>query len=336
MDITVCICTHDRPAYVRDCLAGLARQTADRDRFEIVLVDSASTGAIPAELARLAHAAGARLLRVDRPGVGTARDAGAMAARAKLIAYIDDDAIPAPDWIESILRTWAETNPRPALIGGRILPKWEAPLPAWWPRSLVGVLSIIEHEGQGTYRTADLPAGLEPYAANMIVDVDALCKAGGFGNELGRYAGVLLSDEEVRLAWALQDAGHRIVYDSRIVVHHQIQASRLNPGWLLRRLYWQGASTVTTRRMTRPSQAVRGGPIWGGPIWGELPRRLAVLALLGPAALLPSDSTWLIGARWRVAYALGFARAALGWRPGQSAEHMTRGLATASPGGSGS
>lgn len=328
MDITVCICTHDRPAYVRDCLDGLARQTADRDRFEILLVDSASTGAIPAELAHLAQAAGARLLRVNRPGVGAARDAGASAALGTLIAYIDDDAIPAPDWIEAILRAWTETTPRPALIGGRILPKWEAPLPAWWPESLVGVLSIIAHEGQGTYRTDDLPAGLEPYAANMVVDVDALCAVGGFGNELGRYAGVLLSDEEVRLAWALQDAGHRIVYDSRIVVHHQIQASRLNPAWLLRRLYWQGASTVTTRRMTRT--------VGGGAVWREFPRRLAVLALLGPAALLPIGSTWLIGARWRVAYALGFARAALGWQPGRTAEHMTQGLVTGSAGGTGS
>jgi len=325
MDITVCVCTHDRPAYVRDCLEGLARQTAERARFEILLVDSASTGTIPAELGRLAEAAGARLLRVDRPGVGAARDAGAAAARGTLIAYIDDDAIPAPDWIEAILRAWTETSPRPVLIGGRILPKWEAPLPAWWPKSLVGVLSIIEHEGQGTYRTDDLPSGLEPYAANMVVDVNALRAAGGFGNELGRYAGVLLSDEEVRLAWALQDAGHHIVYDSRIVVQHQIQASRLNPAWLLRRLYWQGASTVTTRRMTRTAR--------GGAVWRELPRRLAVLALLGPAALLPRDSTWLIGARWRVAYALGFARAALGWRPDHAAAHMTRGLVT---GGTGS
>ena len=31
----------------------------------------------------------------------------------------------------------------PAVIGGRILPAWEAPLPDWWPRSLRGVLTIV-------------------------------------------------------------------------------------------------------------------------------------------------------------------------------------------------
>lgn len=313
MEITVCICTHDRPAYVRDCLDGLARQTVDRARFEVLVIDSASSPSAAPRLADLAQVHGARLLRLDRPGVSLARNAGAQAARAPVIAYLDDDAIPAPDWVGSILCALAN-GPRPALIGGRILPRWEAPLPPWWPRSLVGVLSIIEHEGHGEYRTPDLPRGLEPYAANMVVDVAALCAVGGFGGELGRYGGVLLSDEEVRLAWALQDAGHRIVYDSRIVVHHQIQASRLNPPWLLRRLFWQGASTVTTRRLTRGA----------GSVWRELPRRLAVLALCGPAALLPARSPRLIAARWRFAYALGFVRSALGWNPAAAAQAAGR------------
>lgn len=312
MDITVCICTHNRPAYVRDCLDGMARQTADRDRFEVLLIDSASTGDVPARLADLADAHGVRLIRVQRPGVSVARNAGSQAARAPIIAYIDDDAIPAPDWIDAILRAWHAADPPLALLGGRILPRWEAPLPPWWPASLRGVLSIIEHEGQGTYRGPALPADLEPYAANMVVAVGPLLAAGGFEEGLGRYAGVLLSDEEVRLAWALQDGGHRIAYDSRIVVHHQIQASRLNPGWLLRRLYWQGASTVTTRRLTRKAR----------PVWRELPRRLAVLALFGPAALLPRGSTRLIGARWRVAYAAGFVRAVFGWRAAVAAERL--------------
>jgi hypothetical protein len=48
-------------------------------------------------------------------------------------------------------------------------------------------------------------------------------------------------------------------------------------------------------------------------VWRELPRRLLVAALLGPVWLVPRRSTVLLGARWRVAYAVGFIRAALGW-----------------------
>ena len=302
MDLTVCICTHDRPRYVRDCLDGLRQQTAPRDRFAVLIVDSASSADPAAALMKLAARHDARLIRLEQPGLSVARNAGAWAARSKFIAYIDDDAIPSADWVEAILVSIAEPGRFPALIGGRILPRWEAPLPNWWPASLRGVLSIIEYEGYGEYRTPLVPKGLEPYGANIVVHVLSLLAAGGFSGGAGRCGDRLLSDEEVQLAWTLQDAGYSVRYDSRIVVHHQIQAGRLDPEWLLTRLYWQGASTVLTRRLIHEPQTV----------WRELPRRLAVACLFAPAALIPRRSTFLLAARWRLAYASGFVRAALG------------------------
>ena len=164
MDITVCICTRDRPGYVRDCLGGLARQTVGSDCFDILVVDSASSNDAAAELARMVgEFDNARLLRLEQAGLSIARNAGAREADGGYIAYIDDDAIPAADWIERIAAAIDERQPPPAMIGGRILPHWEAPLPIWWPRTLRGSLSIIEYEGAGEYRTKALPAGLEPY-----------------------------------------------------------------------------------------------------------------------------------------------------------------------------
>jgi glycosyltransferase involved in cell wall biosynthesis len=268
MDVTVCICTHDRPGYLSDCLDGLRRQTVGDGRFDILVVDSASTGDIPAQVEQLVHGLrNARLLRIEQPGVSVARNAGAQEAAGDYIAYIDDDAIPACDWIERIVQSISETDPPPALIGGRILPHWEAPLPFWWPPSLRGSLSIIELEGQGEYRSAALPRGLEPYGANMVIHVPSLRAIGGFGTQSGRIGEALLSDEEVQLAWRLQDAGHSARYDSRIVARHQIQTARLTPAWLLSRLYWQGVSTVRTRRLL-------GRP---GEVWRELPRRIDAL-----------------------------------------------------------
>jgi hypothetical protein len=309
MDLTVCICTHDRPRYVRDCLEGLARQTVPRDRFAIQLVDSASSPVSATELHGLAIQHGARLIRLDQAGLSIARNAGAWAARTQFIAFIDDDAIPATDWVEVILEAISQPGRPPALIGGRILPKWEAPLPGWWPVTLRGVLSIIEHEGCGEYRTQSVPRKLEPYGTNIVVHVLSLLAAGGFGGAIGRYGNTLLSDEEVQLAWTLQDAGYSVRYDSRITVHHQIQAGRLQPAWLLSRLYWQGASTVLTRRLLQQPEYV----------WRELPRRLVVACLLAPAWLIPRNSTLLLAARWRVAYAAGFIKAALGWRVTEAA-----------------
>jgi glucosyl-dolichyl phosphate glucuronosyltransferase len=303
MDLTVCVCTHDRPGYVRDCLDGLARQTVGSDRFDILVVDSASNGDISGQLTLMVSGiANARLLRVDEPGISIARNVGASEAAGGYVAFIDDDAIPAPDWVERILAAIRSGDNPPALIGGRILPRWELPLPAWWPPRLRGSLSIIEFEGHGEYRSAALPAALEPYGANMIVQLQALRAVGGFGRHSGRCGTALLSDEEVQLAWRLQSAGYSARYDSRILVQHQIQATRLTPSWLLSRLYWQGVSAVRTRRLLGRPDAV----------WRELPRRMAVAALLAPSGLLPRKSALLIPCRWRLAYALGFIRAAFG------------------------
>jgi len=255
--------------------------------------------------------------------------------------------VPAEDWVASILAVLAASGGHPvqdgflpadllpagqlpaghppaggpAVLGGRILPLWEAPLPAWWPPSLRGLLSIIEQEGQGEFRTTALPKGLEPYACNMIVHVPTLLAAGGFGTGIGRIGTALLSDEEVQLAWRLQDAGLSARYDSRIVVFHQIQARRLNPGWLLSRLYWQGASTVLTRRLLRAPASV----------WRELPRRLVITVLFAPFALWPRSSPRCLAPRWRWAYAAGFVRAALGWRATEAARQVGSAAQTSGP-----
>lgn len=306
VSITVCLCTRNRPDYVRTCLDGLARQTAGLAAFEIIVVDSCSSRAVGEELSALvAGLPNARLIRADRPGLSVARNTGARAASGDYLAYLDDDAIPASDWIEQIRRAVAEPAPRPAVLGGRILPLWEEPLPCWWPSRLRGVLSIIELEGSGEYRSGDLPSGLEPYGANMIVEKAALFAVGGFNEAVGRSGTNLLSDEDVQLAWRLQNAGHSVRYDSRIVVWHQIQASRLTPEWLLSRLYWQGASTVLTRRLLGETRTARR----------ETPRRLGVALLLLPTWLVPRGSTSLLGCRWRLAYSLGYLRAAFGCSP---------------------
>ena len=299
--VTVCICSHNRPDDVRGCLDGLRAQTVPADRFEVLVIDSASGPAAAAALRQLvAGYARARLLRLEQPGLSLARNLGAAEADAPYIAYLDDDAVPAPDWLEQVLAALAASRP-PALLGGRVLPRWEVPLPPWWPVSLRGVLSIVETEGQGEYRSPDLPSRLEPCGANLVVHVATLRAAGGFCAAIGRRGTALLSDEEVQLAWRLQDAGHSARFDSRIVVHHHIPAARLTPGWLLARLYWQGISAVRTRRLLgRPAL-----------VWREVPRRLAVAALFAPAALLPRASPRLLTCRWRLAYARGFLRAAL-------------------------
>ncbi len=317
--VSVIVCSHDRPHYVRACVASLVQQSVGGEGFEIILVDSGSPAPVAAEMKRLADStANMRLIRLDNSGVSLARNEGARAATGDYVAYIDDDAMAASDWIEQIQRVLAEHDYRPAVLGGKVMPVWEKPLPGWWPSSLRGVLSIIEHDGAGEYRTEAVPAHLEPYGVNMILRRDVMLKHGGFPEDLGRLGLVLQSDEEVQLAWRLQDAGFSTIYDSRILVRHSIQARRFSAEWLLARLYWQGASTVRTRRLLGQGALVRR----------EFPRRLIVEAITLPFTwLVPRHSTRLLALRWRHAYACGFTRETLACGSGKRAA-LLRGKAS--------
>jgi len=301
--VTACICTHNRVDYLRDCLDGLSNQSVGPHAFSILVVDSGSAPEPAAALAaELRLHANARLLRLDQPGLSLARNHAARAAAsagADYIAYLDDDAIPAPDWIAAIQRAVTTADPRPAMLGGRICPLWEAPLPAWWPARLRGVLTIIEQPGTAIRWWDGAGETPEPYGANMIVHVPDLLAMGGFPEQVGRSGASLLSDEERVLSHRLRDAGHPVGYDARIVVHHQIQAERLTVGWLLARMYWQGISRVRSGRMLGDRRRLRREAWWC----------LRVFMVLAPVRLLPRTWPWLMPLRWRWAYASGFMRA---------------------------
>lgn len=292
--LSVVLCTHGRPHYLAACLAGLATQT--RRDFETVVVDSASPAPAAAEIAEQAARFGARLVRSEAPGLSRARNLGLAAARGGWVAYLDDDAVPAPDWAAALLARIAALPPTAAAIGGRILPAWEAPLPPWWPPALRGVLTIVEWEGFGE-AGRDLPPGVEIYGANMAFAREALSAIGGFPEALGRVGDRLLSGEEVEVVTRLRAAGHRAFYDGAAVVRHSIQRERLRPSWLLSRLLWQGATDALRDRR-------RGG---AGRALGAAAR----LLVQAPLLLWPPSSPALLRARCGAAYNLGYLRGRL-------------------------
>src|SRR5215470_13556316 len=85
LPISVIIPTYNAAAFVAEALASVRAQT--QVAAETIVVDNGSTDASP----RLAEAAGARVLRLDRPGVSRARNAGIRAATQPWIAFLDAD-----------------------------------------------------------------------------------------------------------------------------------------------------------------------------------------------------------------------------------------------------
>ena len=107
---TIVICTRNRPESLRRCLEML-------DHRDILVVDNASDND---ETRQVAEAAGVRYVVEPRIGVNRARNTAARHCTSDVLAYVDDDTIPTPEWLPNLLKEF--DDPRVMCAGGRILP----------------------------------------------------------------------------------------------------------------------------------------------------------------------------------------------------------------------
>jgi glycosyltransferase involved in cell wall biosynthesis/GT2 family glycosyltransferase len=111
---SVIVPTYRRPDDLRRCLAGLVRQRLPP--AETVVVRRAGDRATEALVSELLKEAVVDVV-VSEPGVLAAMTAGAAAARGDIVAFIDDDAVPRPDWLERLTRHF--DDPHVGGVGGR-------------------------------------------------------------------------------------------------------------------------------------------------------------------------------------------------------------------------
>ena len=111
-EIAVVAATHNRSDRLAALLDALRAQTLGSDRFEVVIVDDASSDGTR-ELLAEARGRGDLALTVlhqdSSRGPAAARNAGWRAATAPLVAFTDDDCRPSPGWLAAGLRALTAT-----------------------------------------------------------------------------------------------------------------------------------------------------------------------------------------------------------------------------------
>jgi glycosyltransferase involved in cell wall biosynthesis len=200
--VSVIVPARDAAATLPATLAALEGQRPVDGGHEVIVVDNGSRDETP----QLVAAAGAALIRRERgEGPGAARNAGAAAARGRVLAFTDADCAPAADWLSAGL---AALDAGLDLVQGRVAASPGAPID-FFSRTLWVT------KATGLFETA-----------NLFVTKEAFERAGGFGaggeavSRTGRHGAPF--GEDAVFGWRVARSGGRTGFAEEAIVHHAV------------------------------------------------------------------------------------------------------------------
>jgi glucosyl-dolichyl phosphate glucuronosyltransferase len=239
MKSSVVIATYNRASDLRQTLRSLAGLRPS-DSWEVIVVDNNSTDETRAVVSQAAAGFPAPLHYVFEPvqGRSPALNAGIRRAIGDVVVTTDDDVRVAHDWLD---RAGAALDRLQCdYVGGRVLPIWGGPRPAWLPGhggKHWAVIALLDYGDQPIEFGARVPLGV-----NMAFRRAAFDRAGVFDPHTGRKAGTLLGQEVREWCIRARAAGVRGFYAPDLTLQHIIPASRLNKRYFRRWFYWRGVS----------------------------------------------------------------------------------------------
>jgi glycosyltransferase involved in cell wall biosynthesis len=255
--ISAVICTYKRANYLRAALQSLCAQSLSRDKYEIIVIDNADEQEAELVVNEFRNTnVELRYLIERQVGLSHARNTGLREARGKYVAYLDDDARADAHWLESLLDAFEKE--KPAAVGGRVWLDWDGEKPGWVRDEQLWLFSFVDHGDEGhALRTYEYLVG-----ANLAFQISDLKAVGGFDGDLGRKGSVLLSGEESKVLDEMRERGWAVYYEPAALVWHSVHPSRKRPQWLLRRVFWDGASQPLMDRHRRSRLSLLRGLVY--------------------------------------------------------------------------
>lgn len=209
--IAVVVCTYKRPQLLELALKSLVNQSADKELFNILVVDNNSQDETKAIVDKYRE----MFDNVDyvletKQGAGHARNCGYQNSEAEYIAYMDDDAQADKLWIEKAIEVI--DNFSPDLFGGPIFPFYLSPKPDWF---------LDKYEERHTENSSGWFNGVFS-GANMFVKKELFTESNGFPTHVGMKGGGLGYGEETALIARFRDEGKKLYFSKELVVTHLV------------------------------------------------------------------------------------------------------------------
>jgi GT2 family glycosyltransferase len=234
----VVVCTRNRAQLLAGACEAILQQDYAPALWRLVIVDNASTDDTFAAARELERRYEGRVRAVREPEIGhcAARNAGIRATTAPIIAFTDDDALPDPAWLRTLVASLTDGNALAA--GGPVVPVITGEPPKWFLPDFVPYLAIWEPpRGTTELRYNEYPRGV-----NLAFRREVFERFGFFNTSLGLKEGRPLYCDETEMCLRIERAGERIVYAPHSLVRHCVEAERLTVDWITRRFDAQGRS----------------------------------------------------------------------------------------------
>jgi glycosyltransferase involved in cell wall biosynthesis len=170
-------------------------------------------------------------------GLSGARNSGIAIASGDVIAFMDEDATAAPDWLERL--TGCYDNSEVLGVGGTIEPVWLSGRPAWFPAEFDWVVGCTY---RGLPETTSRVRNL--IGCNMSLRREVFQQIGGFRSGIGRVGVRPVGCEETELCIRLNQRQPQglLLYEPQARVFHRVPQSRSNWRYFVARCYSEGIS----------------------------------------------------------------------------------------------
>lgn len=233
LSISVVICSYNRRDYIIEAIDSLYRQTLDRDRYEVLVVDNNSkddTEVLCREYIRAHPDARITYLSETRQGASYARNTGAEKAGGGLLVFMDDDAVAEPEFLACIARFYKE-HPDVSGLGGRIIPRYIPSEPKWMSHFVSSLVGNFNYSPV----TVEFEPQRYPLESNMVVRKADFFAVGGFNTSIPGVVGTLrIGGEGKEFFFKLKALDKKIWYDPSVRVEHVVETAKLTSEYMYR------------------------------------------------------------------------------------------------------
>lgn len=225
---TIAICTHNRAAYLKLCLDALL--SGDVENYPIIVINNGSVD----DTEKLLEKYTGRIYVVNEPHIGlsVARNRAVHECSTEYIVFLDDDGIPSPGWVDSIINLTRSKNVD--VFGGPYSPYYTTIKPPWFD----------DIWGSGQSELIDGPqfAPVCFTGANMGWRTSLLREMGGFDPELGIVGTALRLGEETALQIAIRHRHPeaRFEFSSAMHILHHVAPEKMTLSYIHRRNFIYG------------------------------------------------------------------------------------------------